>query len=410
MPEQIRLGIAGLGEATTEILPGYRDHPYIQLAAAADKRRSALERFQEEFGAKVYDDIETMCKAPDLDAIYVATPHELHAEHVVMALRNGKHAIVEKPIALTIEDCEKMNAAADETGMKLLCGHNHSYDAPIQKMREIIRSGELGKVCMINTWNYNDFMVRPYPDFAIEMSRGVVLNQGPHQVDIVRLLGGGMVRSVRAVARKWDATRPGEGGYLCFLDFEDGAAASLVFNGYGFFDTAELFWGLGEGGQPRYYGKNQGARQIYVKLQEPERSRLLEDMKERMRYGSVSAGERPEMPAGWEKGGARGPESQQERHQPFFGLTVITCEKGDLRQSKDGIFIYGDTITEVPIEARASGRRAEINELYNALVHGRPMCHDGRWGEATVEVCLAILQSAAERKEIKLSHQVPARD
>jgi predicted dehydrogenase len=74
---------------------------------------------------------------------------------------------------------------------------------------------------MINTWNYNDFMVRPYPDFAMETSRGVVLNQGPHQVDIVRVLGGGMVRSVRARTMTWDRSRPGEGAYTCYLDFEE---------------------------------------------------------------------------------------------------------------------------------------------------------------------------------------------
>ncbi len=75
-------------------------------------------------------------------------------------------------------------------------------------MREIIQSGELGAVCMIHTWNYNDFMVRPYTNKDLDSSHGVVLNQGPHHVDTLRLLGGGMVRSVRAMTGLWDETRP----------------------------------------------------------------------------------------------------------------------------------------------------------------------------------------------------------
>jgi predicted dehydrogenase len=79
-----------------------------------------------------------------------------------------------------------------------------------------------------------------------------------------------------------------------------------------------------------------------------------------------------------------------------------------MRQSPDGVFIFGDEKTEVPIGKAMVGRQAEVLELYEAVMHGRPVFHDGRWGEATLEVCLAILQSAAERREIQMSHQVAA--
>src|SRR4030095_7746899 len=111
-------------------------------------------------------------------------------------------------MALSIEECERMNAAAEKHDIKLLCGHTHSFDPPIRKMREIIRSGELGRGGMINTWHFNDFMVRPYTNRDLEASRGVVLNQGPHQIDIVRLLGGGMVRSARSTTWRWCPDRP----------------------------------------------------------------------------------------------------------------------------------------------------------------------------------------------------------
>jgi len=80
-----------------------------------------------------------------------------------------------------------------------------------------------------------------------------------------------------------------------------------------------------------------------------------------------------------------------------------------MRQTPDGIKIYGETEQrEIPLSAGSRGREAEVEELYNAVVHNRPVFHDGRWGAATLEVCLAMLESAAERKEIFLSHQVPS--
>ena len=76
--------------------------------------------------------------------MYIATPHQLHAEHVILAATHGKHAICEKPMALTLQDCARMNAAVDQHGTKLVIGHTHSFDPPILRMREIIRAGELG--------------------------------------------------------------------------------------------------------------------------------------------------------------------------------------------------------------------------------------------------------------------------
>jgi phthalate 4,5-cis-dihydrodiol dehydrogenase len=409
----LRIGIAGLGEAVTEFLPDYVKHPKVKVTAAADFREAALNRFQQEVKGKVYRTIEEICQCADVDIVYIATPHELHAQHTLLALESGKHVIVEKPMALTVEDCDKMNYEADRRGLKILCGHNHSYDVPIRKMREIIRSEELGSLCMINTWNYNDFMVRPYPDSAIETSRGVVLNQGAHQVDIVRVLGGGLVRTVRAKTMTWDRFRPGEGAYTCYLEFEDGVPATLVFNGYGFFDTAELFGWVGESGAARYPEKHVAARKNYNQLKAitpQERLERMEDLKTKMRYGCVGLGERPEMPAGWEKGGYRPGIDPDTKHQSFFGLTVVSCEKGDIRQSQDNLIIYGDEKREVLLEKGVRRRNGEIDELYECLVHGKPLLHDGCWGAATVEVCVAMLRSTAERKEIRLSHQVPLRD
>jgi phthalate 4,5-cis-dihydrodiol dehydrogenase len=393
LSEPLRLGIAGLGVASTQILPPISSLSYIKITAAADTRPDALEKFRAVYQGETYTSVQGMCERAGIDAVYVATPNTLHAEHAIIAARSGKHIIVEKPMAMSLAECDAMNEAAEKYGVKLLCGHTHSFDPPIRKIREIVKNGELGKLCMINSWNYNEFMYRPRMRNELAMSRGVVLNQGPHQVDIVRLIGGGMLRSVRAMTGSWDKAREWEGSYSCFLEFEDGTPATLVYSGYGFFDTAELFDWVGEGGQYRAPETNLNVRK---KLREVRTTEEEEKLKEGMRFGGQREGEYSHLWNG-------------ERKQPFFGFTIVSCEKGDIRQTPDGLKIYGETKQRaIQLPTARRGREAEVEELYNAVVHKRPVFHDGRWGAATLEACLAILESAAQRKEIFLSHQVPS--
>jgi phthalate 4,5-cis-dihydrodiol dehydrogenase len=386
------MGIAGLGVASTQILPPISKLPFIRITAAADTRTDALAKFSASYKGETFTSVEAMCASPNVDAVYIATPNQLHAEHAIAAARQKKHVIVEKPMALSIEECEAMNEAAEKNGVKLLCGHTHSFDPPIRKIREIVKSGELGKLCMVHSWNYNEFMYRPRMKHELAVSRGVVLNQGPHHVDVVRLIGGGLVRSVRAMTGIWDKARAHEGSYTCYLEFDDGTPATLVYSGYGFFDTAELFSWVGEGGQYREPETNLKVRRRHREISSPEEEEAL---KEQMRFGGQREGEFSHVWSG-------------ERKQPFFGFTIVSCEKGDIRQTADGLYIYGEAEQrEVALAPGRRGREAEVEELYDAVTHNRPVFHDGRWGAATLEVCLAMLESAEKRQEVFLSHQVP---
>src|ERR1044071_5669713 len=320
------MGMAGLGVASTQILPAIARVPYVEITAASDLRSDALVKFRNEYKGEVFSSVEAMCASPNVDFVYIATPNQLHAEHAITAARHHKHIIVEKPMALSIPECDSMNAAAEENSVKLLCGHTHSFDPPIRKAREIVKSGELGKVCMINTWNYNEFMYRPRMKHELATSHGVVLNQVPHHVDVVRLIGGGMVRSVRAMTGIWDKARAHEGSYSCYLEFEDGTPATLVYSGYGFFDTAEFFSWIGEGGQYREPETNLKVRR---RLRDVRNAEEEEQLKEGMRFGGRREGEYSHMWSG-------------ERKQPFFGFTLVSCERGDIRQTPDGLRIYGE--------------------------------------------------------------------
>ena len=250
---RLRLGVAGLGRAFTVMLPTFLADSRVTLIAAADARPEARERFAADFSAKTYGTVQELCADPAVEIVYVATPHQHHAAHAILAAQHGKHVLVEKPMAITLDDCAAMIDAARRAGVHLVVGHSHSFDAPILRTRELIMSGAYGAVRMIHAMNYTDFLRRPRRPEELDTVQGggAVFNQAAHQVDIVRLLGGGRVKTVRAATGAWDATRPTEGSYSALLTFQDGAFASLTYGGYGHFDSDEFQGWIGEMGQTK---------------------------------------------------------------------------------------------------------------------------------------------------------------
>jgi phthalate 4,5-cis-dihydrodiol dehydrogenase len=383
---ELRVGVAGLGSVAAQILPCFRDLPGVRLAGAADQRQEARDQFAKSFDLPVFAEVEALYRSPDIDAIWVATPNTVHCEHAVAAAKNGKHVICEKPMAVSLAQCDAMIEAAQRNGVRLLQGHSKIFDSPIRAMREVVASGRIGRVIQIDSWNFNDWLQRPRLASEVDTARGggLVYRQGPHMVDIVRYIAGGLATSVRAVAGRHDPHFNTEGNFTALIAFEGGAAASLGFNGYGYFDVTELTWGIGEGGQQHPDPR--------LKPKQPRRRGPME-ADEKYRYAA---------------GAAPGEVDGRGKRMPFFGLTVVSCERGAIRQSPDGLYLYTDTgCEELPVTSRL-GRAAELVELRDALASGRPVFPDGTWGRATLEVCLGILESSRMRREIPLSRQVPS--
>ena len=396
----LQLGIIGLGGATSQIMPSLVSHPQVRIAAAADLRPEARARFAGEFDAPVYADVGELCRDPSVNTVYIATPHQWHKEHALIASEHGKHIIVEKPMALTVSDCDAMANAAARHGVHMLIGHTHSFDPPVIKMREIIRSGELGALAMINTWSYSNFLYRPRrrEELDTALGGGIIYNQVPHQVDMVRLLGGGLVRSVRAMAWVLDPARPTEGSHITFLEFENGAAASMVFSGYDYFDSDEFHFWVGESGEQKQPGRQGSARAALRRFGSADDEAAF---KSASGYGKTPGPGQPSAtaPAQW--------------HHPHCGVTIVSCALGDMRPSADGVLIYnreGSVELPVPRGRAFPDKGSVIDEMVQAVVTGKPPMHDGEWGKATMEVCQAILTSARERREVFMSCQTAVKD
>jgi phthalate 4,5-cis-dihydrodiol dehydrogenase len=293
--------------------------------------------------------------------------------------------LVEKPMALTLDECAAMIAAARAAGVHLMVGHSHSFDAPILRARELIASGAYGAVRMIHALNYTDFLYRPRRPEELDTAQGggAMFNQAAHQVDIVRLLGGGQVKSVRATTGTWDTMRPTEGAYSALLIFEGGVFASIIYGGYGHFDSDEFMGWIGEIGQQK-----QPYARTPQNFANPTEEIALKDARN---YGGANWKESIERPVA---------------HQ-HFGTIIVSCARADLRPMPNGVMIYQNGTARLdPLPPPAIPRAEVIDELYAAVVDGKPPLHDGAWAAATLEVCLAMLQSAREGREVGLRHQV----
>jgi phthalate 4,5-cis-dihydrodiol dehydrogenase len=383
---QIRLGVAGLGRAFTVMLPTLARDPRIALVAAADPRADARARFASDFSAKTYETVEALCTDANVEAVYIATPHQHHAAHAAVAARHGKHMLIEKPMALTFADCAAMIEAARKANVQLIVGHSHSFDAPIARTRALIESGEFGAVRMITAMNFTDYLYRPRRPEELDTAQGggAVFHQGSHQIEIVRLLGGGHVTPVRAATGAWDPARPTEGAYAALLEFDNGVFANLVYNGYGHFDSDEFQGWVGELGQTKTPNAVKPRRTFADSKQEAE-----------------------QKTAGSYGGPDYRPATAQPAAHQHFGPTVVSCERADLRPQPNGVLIHqNDGVRLDPLPPPAVPRAEVIDELYAAIVDGTPPLHSGEWAMASLEVALAILRSAHEHRDVMLHHQV----
>src|SRR5262245_49493513 len=381
---ELRLGVAGLGRAFSVMLPSVIADPRVTLVAGTDLRPEARRQFAADFVARTYTTVEELCADPGVEAVYVATPHQHHVLHATLAAQHGKHLLIEKPMALTLDGCRTIVDAARTSSVQVVVGHSHSFDAPIQRMRDLIANGDFGRIRMINAINYTDYLYRPRRSEELDTAQGggAVFNQAAHQVDIVRLIGGGQVETVRAITGSWDSRRATEGAYAALITFENGAFASLTYNGYGHFDSDEFQGWIGEMGETKTpYAKSR------------RRFKTSDDeiaFKDARNYGGADF---------------KPPCGHAVAHQNF-GTLLVSCDRADLRALPNGIMIYQDGSARLDALPQPTVPRAGvIDELYQAIVNGKAPLHDGAWATATVEVLLAMLRSARQGSDVRLSQQ-----
>lgn len=236
--DKVKLGIIGIGGMGTNHLNSIVKGmvPNMELTCVADVRQCRLDWAKENLDSsiKIFDDGRKLIDEGGCDAVLIATPHYLHPEFVIYALQHGVHAISEKPAGVYTKQVREMNEVAVKSDKTFAIMFNQRTNCIYRKLREMIQSGELGKMKRVN-WIITDwYRNQSYYDAAGWKATwdgeggGVLLNQCPHQIDLLQWLCGMPVK-VRAFCHegKWHDIEV-EDDVTAYMEFENGATGVFV--------------------------------------------------------------------------------------------------------------------------------------------------------------------------------------
>lgn len=197
-----------------------------RLAAVCDIVPSRAEAIGTQFGVPFYTDMHDMMRREAIDLIVVLTESGLHADHVVALARYGKHIVVEKPMALTLSDADRMIAVCDAARIRLFVVKQNRFNVPVVKLREALEAGRFGKLVM-GTVRVRWCRTQQYYDQdpwrgTWALDGGVLANQASHHIDMLEWMMG-EVDSVFAMSRTALVEVETEDTAVVVLRFANGA-------------------------------------------------------------------------------------------------------------------------------------------------------------------------------------------
>jgi predicted dehydrogenase len=227
----IRWGIIGAGKiAERQMVSAIAQAPDQHLTAVMKRDRAQAQRFAEEHRVpRFYDTVTALLADAAINAVYVATPPHLHAEHTILAANAGKHVLCEKPLALNSGEARQMIAACRANGVQLMVCYYQRYNTRHQQIKELLAAGAIGQVTAARL-NFSDYFP-PTPGYwhhdpAIS-GGGPLLDLGVHCIDLLRYLCG-EVTAVTALVDTLAAPSPVEDTATLLLKLANGAQAVIT--------------------------------------------------------------------------------------------------------------------------------------------------------------------------------------
>jgi len=204
MPDgpKLRFGIIGCGGAAMPVAEALAASPVAALTAAYDLNPALAQDVAKRFGARAHASLEALLADADVQAVYIAVPHSQLAPLAAQALRAGKHALVEKPLALSVAEAEALVALADAHGLGLGVNYDLRQSAQAQQARDLVRAGAIGEIFAVRIqtlidkpasyWQagYSGRWVSSWRASQAQAGGGVTLMNSSHQLDIVRFITG----------------------------------------------------------------------------------------------------------------------------------------------------------------------------------------------------------------------------
>lgn len=203
----LNVGVIGCGSiARMRHAAEYNNNPEVNIVGFTDFNKDRAQAMADDFGGKVFASDDEMLNDSRIDAVSVCVANAYHAEITIKALNHSKHVLCEKPMAITLKDCEDMLKAANKNGKRLMIGHNQRFAPAHKRAKEILDSGKMGDVISYTTtfghkgpemWSVDKgsntwFFKKSAAAF------GSMADLGIHKIDLMRYLIGGQVESVYA--------------------------------------------------------------------------------------------------------------------------------------------------------------------------------------------------------------------
>ncbi|KMM37175.1 Gfo/Idh/MocA family protein [Guptibacillus hwajinpoensis] len=235
--KKLQVGVIGCGSiAQHRHLPEYAANKQIEVAAVCDIVKTRADEIAALYGAVSYESVEELLQNKEINAVSVCTPNYLHAPISIAALKAGKHVLCEKPMATSREDAEQMIEAARESGKKLMIAHNQRFVPSHAKAREILASGEVGKV-----YSFRTAFGHPGPEawsvdgkdsWFFEKEKafiGAMGDLGVHKTDLIRyVLGEEIVEVGSFVETSAKEFATVDDNAVCILKSESGIIGTLA--------------------------------------------------------------------------------------------------------------------------------------------------------------------------------------
>lgn len=232
----LKIAIVGTGIIVQSHLKAISQLDDVELVAVCDINEEKAKAFSEQCGVPYFLDYKEIPEKVDCDAVILNIPHGLHCSASEFFLNAGKHVLVEKPMANTVEECDRMIQAAERNNKKLAIGHIQRFMGSIKTVKQIYESGELGKLCMYTENRTVNYFDESRPKWFLDKKMaggGIVMNYGAHAFDkLFAVMGDVKITSLDAQCGNYQNDATIEGHSQIFAKFDNGVTAAITFSGY----------------------------------------------------------------------------------------------------------------------------------------------------------------------------------
>jgi predicted dehydrogenase len=367
----IRFGVIGCGGIGPTHCGAIRQISSASLLAVADILPDRAQNVARKFDVPhLYESATALLADPDIDAVSICTPSGMHAEGAIQAMHAGKHVIVEKPMDVSLEACDRMIAAQQQTGKVLTVISQHRFDSASKIVKEAVDSGKLGKIVLANAlvpW----YRTQGYYDSGDWRGTwewdggGALMNQGVHTVDLLQWLVSNQGRVVQIYGQTRTASHER-------IEVEDVAAATLTFDN-GTIGTLSATTAAFDGFPVR------------IEMYGTEGSAILEG--DRLKLLRLSTGEEFKTEAA-----------------AAHALSVARGGTASVREDSAGRISRGETQSSLLPTGAVWGdaHREQIDDFINAIHAGNTPLIDGNGARVPVSIILAVYRSARSGFPVQL--------